>query len=333
MKAVIMGAPGEPEVLQLREVETPRVAADSDVLIRIKAAGVNPVDTKLRSGGTFYPERMPAILGCDGAGVVEACGNAVERFRPEDAVLFYHGGIGGAQGSYAEYTVVDERFLVHKPESVGYLEAAAAPLVCITAAESLQDRALAAPGTQVLIHAGAGGVGHVAVQLARLAGARVCATVGSQEKEELVARLGAEVAIPYRQTDFVRATLEWTDGRGVDIALDTVGGATLSRSVAAVRHYGDLITLLQPESDFPWKEARLRNLSVSLELMLTPELHGLKEAQRHQTAILERCTELMARGTLEVRVSRTFPLEAAAEAHRLVQQGSMVGKCVLVVEP
>jgi NADPH2:quinone reductase len=328
-----MSAPGEPEVLRLQEVPTPRVGGPNHVLVRIKAAGVNPVDTKLRSRGTFYPERMPAILGCDGAGVVEACGAGVERFRPGDAVFFYHGGIGGAQGNYADYTVVDESFLVHKPESLSFVEAAAAPLVCITAAESLQDRARIGPDQQLLIHAGAGGVGHVAIQLARLAGARVCTTVGDERKAELVTRLGADLAILYRQADFVEATLQWTDGRGVDIALDTVGGATLNRSVELVRPYGDLVTILQPEGDFPWKEARLRNLRIGLELMLIPELRELSESQRHQTQILERCAELLGEGSLEIHVSRTFPLEAAAEAHRLVQQGSMLGKCVLVVEP
>ncbi|MCA1991991.1 MAG: alcohol dehydrogenase catalytic domain-containing protein, partial [Coleofasciculus sp. S288] len=193
MKAVLMTAAGEPEVLQLQDVPQPKLQNDTQILVRLHAAGVNPIDTKLRQRGTFYPDQMPAILGCDGAGVVEAAGSNVQRFRVGDEVYFCAGGLGkSGTGNYAQYTVVDERLVALKPTSLSFSEAAAAPLVLITAWESLYDRGRLEAGRKVLIHAGAGGVGHVAIQLAKLRGTEVCTTVGSQEKARLVRQLGAD---------------------------------------------------------------------------------------------------------------------------------------------
>ncbi len=168
MKAVVMTAVGGPEVLEPRELPRPGLRGPRDLLIRLRAAGVNPVDTKLRARGTYYPDRLPAILGLDGAGVVEETGPEASLYRPGDAVAFCYGGLGDHPGTYAEYAVVDERFVAPKPEGLGFAEAAALPLVGITAWESLHERAHLGSGQRVLVHAGAGGVGHVAVQLARL---------------------------------------------------------------------------------------------------------------------------------------------------------------------
>jgi NADPH2:quinone reductase len=300
--------------------------------VRLKAAGVNPIDTKLRARGTYYPERMPAILGCDGAGVVEAVGNGVSRFKPGDAVYFCNGGIGGHPGTYAEYAVVDERFASRKPAVLDFSQAAAAPLVLITAWEALHDRARMTAGQTVLIHAGAGGVGHVAIQLAKAAGCRVLTTVGSAGKADFVRQLGADEAILYRETDFVAAVLGLTQGQGADVVFDTVGGATFNASFAAVRPYGDLVTLLQPGPETDWKVARLRNLRVSQELMLSPMYFGWTEAQQHQAWILEQCAELFEADKLSIRVDRTLPLGEAAEAHRLIEAGGMTGKLVLAID-
>jgi NADPH2:quinone reductase len=332
MKAVIMTSTGGPEVLRLKKVEDPRVTGARDLLVRLKAAGVNPVDTKLRAKGTYFPDRTPTILGCDGAGIVEQVGERVERFKAGDAVFFCHGGIGGPSGNYAEYAVVDERFAAPKPASLDFVPAAAAPLVLITAWESLHDRGRIQAGNKVLIHAGAGGVGHVAVQLAKAAGAHVCTTVGSRQKANLVRELGADNVVLYKETDFVQAALDWTGGTGIDLVLDTVGGATLQRSAEAIRVYGDLVTLLQPGPEMDWKVARLRNLRISLELMLAPMYFGLQDAQQHQASILEQCGRLFDEGRLQIHVERTFPLDQAAEAHRLLEEGSMSGKLVLTMD-
>ncbi|MBW4617717.1 MAG: zinc-dependent alcohol dehydrogenase family protein [Desmonostoc vinosum HA7617-LM4] len=332
MKAVLMTAPGNPEVLQFQEVPNPTVPVENtELLIRLIAAGVNPIDTKLRQRGTFYPEALPAILGCDGAGIVEAVGAGVERFRPGDAVYFCYGGLGAHQGNYAEYTIVDERFVARKPTAISFAEAAAAPLVLITAWEALYERGRLEPGERVLIHAGAGGVGHVAIQLAKLKGAAVSTTVSSQEKANFVQQLGADYVILYKQTDFVQAALDWTNGEGVDLAFDTVGGETFQKTFPAVRVYGDIVTILEPNANTVWKTARNRNLRIGLELMLTPMLLGMVESLKHHAEILQECADWIDQGKLKIHVSHRLPLKEAARAHQLLENGSNTGKIVLLM--
>lgn len=331
MKAVVIESVGDPAVLQWRDVDKPQVRQPHDVLVSIKAAGVNPVDTKLRKRGTYYPDRFPAILGCDGAGVVEAVGARVTRFKVGDAVFFCNGGIGGEPGAYAEYTVVNEHYAAHKPAALDFFQAAAVPLVLITAWEALHDRANVSAGDEVLIHAGAGGVGHIAIQLARLAGARVATTVGSAQKAEFARSLGAECAIHYRETDFVAAVAAWSRNDGVRIALDTVGGTTFANTFDAMRCYGDVVTLLQPEASVDWKVARNKNLRISFELMLTPMFKDLHAARLRQTEILEQGARLFDAGQLRVAVSEIMPLREAARAHQLIEAGGVTGKMVLDV--
>lgn len=332
MKAVLMTAPGNPEVLQLQDVANPSVSVgETELVVRLRAAGVNPIDTKLRKRGTFYPDQMPAILGCDGAGIVESVGAGVQKFRVGDEVYFCNGGLGAHQGNYAEYTTVDERFAAHKPTSVSFAEAAAAPLVLITAWEALYERGRLEPGEKVLIHAGAGGVGHVAIQLAKLKGANVCTTVSCQEKADFVKQLGADYPILYKQTDFAQAALDWTGGEGVDLAFDTVGGETFHKTFPAVRIYGDIVTILEPDANTVWKIARNRNLRIGLELMLTPMLQGILEAQQHHADILAECAKYIDAGKLKIHVSQELPLAEAAKAHQLIESGSTTGKIVLVI--
>lgn len=331
MQAIVMTSAGGPEVLQVQELPQPGIEHDTDMLVRLKAAGVNPIDTKVRTNPNPHPVELPLVLGCDGAGVVEAVGAGVKRFKPGDEVYFSRCPTHGHSGTYAEYCVVDERNSAHKPSSLSFVEAAAAPLVMITAWESLFDRAHLEPGQRVLIHAGAGGVGHVAIQLAKHAGAKVCTTV-SAEKIVFVKALGSDKVILYKDGNFVSAVLEWTDQQGVDVVLDTVGGATFEQSFAAVRCYGDLVTLLQPGPEMNWAIARQRNLRISLEVMLTPMYLGLEEAQRHQAEILKQCATLLDAGKLKIHVTKTFPLAHAAEAHRHIEAGSTSGKIVLTID-
>ena len=331
MKAIVMTAAGGPEVLQLQELSKPTVRQPEEVLVRIKAAGVNPVDTKFRTRGTLYPDRHPTILGCDGAGIVENVGEGVNNLTVGEEVYFCFGGIGGSQGNYAEYAVISHRFVAKKPRLLSFAEAAAAPLILITAWESLHDRARLQPEQTVLIHGGAGGVGHMAIQLAKHAGAQVCATVSSEEKAEFVRSLGADHTINYQQTDFVEAVLAWTNGKGVDVAFDTIGGETFEKTCAAVAIYGDLVTVLQPKSDMNWGTARTRNLRFSLELMLTPMHLGLSNALEHQADILRCCAQLFDSSCLHLHLQQAFPLEGAAAAHRMLEQGRTMGKLVLEV--
>lgn len=321
---------GEPDVLQLRELPDPNLYGPADVLVRVKAAGVNPVDTKVRRSHMYYPGNLPAVLGCDAAGVVERVGPSVRRFRPGDEVFYFNNGLGGAPGNYAQYAVVHEDFLAHKPRNLSMAEAAALPLVFITAWESLVDRAALKHEHSVLIHAGAGGVGHVAVQLAHALGAYVATTVSSAEKADLVRSLGAGLAINYRESSFVEAVLDWTEGVGVRVVLDTVGGRTYCQSFSATRIYGRVVSILSTACDIEAiNVARLRNLTLGYVQMTAPLYLGLHAARRHQTRMLEQARRLAEEGNLKPLVNRVLPLEGAAEAHRLIEEGHVSGKVVL----
>ena len=332
MKAVIFHQPGTPDVLKLTDLPIPAMQRDTEMRVRLKAAGVNPIDTKIRRRGSFAPEAALTVLGCDGAGIVEAVGPAVRQFSPGDEVFFCSGGLGGDRGNYAEYAIVDEHDAVLKPTRITFAEAAAAPLVLLTAWEALYDRARLVAHQRILIHGGAGGVGHVAVQLAHLREARIATTVSSEEKARFVTHYGADHCIYYPRIDFVEAVMAWTDGKGVDIVFDTVGGPLLSESFKAVQFGGDVVTLLAPADGTNWKTARDRNVRVSFELMLTPQLQRLADARRHQTKILESCARWLETGQLHIHVDKTFPLDQAAAAHQWIENGEGRGKVVLVMD-
>ena len=329
MQAIELKETGGPAVLEVVERPVPVLQGPSQVLVRLMAAGVNPVDTKLRSRGPLLPDGLPMVLGCDGAGVVEAVGAEVSGLTPGDAVWLCHGGLGGPVGNYAEYILAEAAGVRPKPKTLSFVEAAAAPLVLITAWEALFDRAGLKAGQTVLIHAGAGGVGHVAIQLARLAGARVAATVSGPEKASFAHEMGAEYTINYREEDLVQSVMEWTAGRGVDVAFDTVGPEVFRQTLPAMAHYGTLVTILDPGAGQDLAEARNRNLCIGFELMLTPMLRDLPEARAHQGEILDRCAEHIDNGELRIEVEETFPLAQAADAHRRIEEGHTRGKLVL----
>ncbi|WP_204103925.1 MULTISPECIES: zinc-dependent alcohol dehydrogenase family protein [Spirulina sp. CCY15215] len=333
MQAILMTETGSPEVLDLQDISKPTLEKPNQLLIRLHAAGVNPIDTKLRHRGTFYPTQMPAILGCDGAGVVEKIASEVSQFKPGDEVYYCFGGLGQTgTGNYAQYALVEEHYLALKPKTLSFAEAAAAPLVLITAWEALYDRGRLENGQKVLIHAGAGGVGHVAIQLSKIKGAEVCTTVSSPDKERLVRQLGADRPILYHQKDFVEEAIAWTQGKGVDLAFDTVGGKTFFDTIPAVKYCGDLVTLLEPDtSQGNLKLARKRNQRISMELMLTPMLEGLLEAQKYHSQILRQCAEWIDSGRLKIHLGQTFPLALASKAHKAIEMGSSTGKIALII--
>jgi len=318
-------------VLQLQNIPDPNDIGADELLIRLKAAGVNPIDTKLRQNGLFFADGLPAILGCDGAGIVEKTGDKVSDFAPGDAVYFCYGGLGQTSGNYAELNVIPACAAAKKPAAVDFPTAAAAPLVLITAWEALFDRAGMKSGQKVFIHAGAGGVGHVAVQLAKIAGCQVATSVSSAEKAAFARELGADVVINYHEQDVVESLLDWTQGQGVDIAFDTVGGDAFCQLIAAVRIYGDLVTILQVPENTDWKTLRLRNIRLSQELMLTPMVLSLADGLTHQADILKQCAAWMDEGKLSIHLSHQLALEDAAEAHRLIESGGMCGKIALVI--
>lgn len=333
MKAILMTEPGDADVLRLREIAKPDLPGPHHVRIKLAAAGINPLDTKLRAKPAYHPDKLPAILGCDGAGIVEETGSAVTRFKAGDAVYFCSGGIGDEPGTYAEYTTVHEEYCAASPANIPLHDAAALPLACITAWEALFERANLLPGQTILIHAAAGGVGHIAVQLAHHHGAQIAITVSDTRKAGLAHALGAEKIINYREQDFVQEVLNWTDGRGVDVVFDTVGGDTFIKSFHAARVGGKIVSLLSTALSLADTQlARLRNLSLCYELMLTPQVLNLREERIRQRVILDQCTLRIEAGELGVLVTHRLPLEQAAEAHRLIEAGGMTGKIILTMD-
>jgi NADPH2:quinone reductase len=329
MKAIVATGKGGSKVLEPRDVPLPWPAGSSDVLVRLRAAAVNPADVYFRQMGGYVERPGPFILGHDGAGTVEAVGAEATGVRPGDRVCFCYGGIGATYGTYAEYAVVPADALAIIPAEVDFVAAAALPLVFITLAESLYDRADVKAGEFTLIHAGAGGTGHIGIQLSRLRGARVATTVSSAGKAALAKDLGAELVIFYRDQDFVAAAMDWTSTRGLDVAFDNVGRDIMRSTFKAMAPYGRVVTLTGTPGDTSESDAYNANLTIHNVMMLTPMWRGLPERLRAQARHVRQGLALLAEGKLRVVVDRVFPLHEAAAAHDYLEGGQAVGKIVL----
>jgi NADPH2:quinone reductase len=327
IKAVAATQPGGPEVLKLQDVELAWPQGPQDVLVELRAAALNPADVFFRQLGGYVSGPHPFVLGHDGMGVVKDVGPAVTQVNPGDRVCFCNGGIGGTLGTYAEAAVVPEWQLAKVPDAVDDLTAAALPLVSITCWESLHERAAVQPGDFVLIHGGAGGTGHVAVQLAALAGARVAATVSSPEKAQIVADLGAEKTINYRECDFADEALRWSGG--LQVAFDNAGADVMQQTYRAMAPYGRVVTLMGIAPDDADLNAYNLNLTLHNVMMLTPMWKGLDGRLKAQAAIVSKVLALVAEGKLKPRLSESFALADAAKAQSFLESGKAVGKVTL----
>ncbi|GAA2259491.1 NADP-dependent oxidoreductase [Streptomyces indiaensis] len=308
MRVITQDVLGGPEVLKEAEVERP-VPKPNEVLVRVRAAGVNPTDWKHRATGGFLGE-PPFVLGWDVSGVVEAVGIGVAAFAPGDEVfgmLPYPFG----HGSHAEYVVAPVRALTRKPAGVDHTQAGALPLVSLTAWQALTEHADLQPGQRVLIHAAAGGVGHVAVQVAKARGAYVIGTA-TAGKHEFLRGIGVDETIDYRETDVTEAV------KDVDVVLDTIGGDNALRSLRVLRPGGVLVSILPVGSDDLYQEAE--RLGVRALRMLVDADRGGMEA----------VAGLVEAGKLRATIAGTFPLAEAAEAHALGDTGRTTGKLVLL---
>ena len=331
MKAVVLTSPGAPESLQIQRVDMPQLRSGRDVLVRLKKAALNPADAYFRAFGPYLDTGAPCILGHDGAGVVEQVGSDVSRVEPGQRVCFCNGGIGGDFGTYAEFAVVPETQLSVIPDSIDNATAASLPLVFITAWESLHDRARVSAGEFVLVHAGAGGTGHVSVQLAALLGARVASTVSSEAKIELVRQLGAERAIAYRREDFVEVAREWTSAQGIDVALDNLGPEIFQKTIGAMAPYGRLVTLMGMPADDADETAYVNNLTIHNVMMLTPMILGMQARLDDQATIVARGLELLEQGKLKIAIEREFAFDDIVAAHEMLDTGRTTGKIVIAI--
>ncbi|MFI9329466.1 NADP-dependent oxidoreductase [Kitasatospora sp. NPDC052868] len=309
MKAITQHTYGGSDVLRQTEIERP-VPGPSEVLVRVHAAGMNPTDWKHRQFAGFLG-RLPLVLGWDVSGVVEAVGPGVTIHRAGDEVfgmLPYPHGVG----SFAEYVVAPARALVRKPAGIDHVQAGAIPLAALTAWQVLVDAADVRPGQRVLIHAAAGGVGHLAVQIAKARGAHVIGTA-SAPKHALLRELGADELIDYRSEDFTAID-------PVDLVFDTLGGETAIRSLETLKPGGELVTIAL--GSLP------ADLAARAEALGVRAYPLLVEADQ---AGMQAVADLVADGRLRVVVEAAFPLAEAAKGHDLGDTGRVTGKVVLTV--
>ena len=326
MQAQVIHAFGEPEQFRLEIVARP-TPGPGEVLVRQHATSVNPVDYKLRRHGPAAAPALPAILGCDVAGEVVAVGAGVTDFAIGDAVYGCAGGVRGMPGAYAEYINADARLLARKPATLDWRQAAALPLVGITAWEGLVDKARVQPGDKVLVLGGAGGVGHVAIQLAKVRGAHVTATVSSPAKAEIVRALGADAVVNYRDETVADYVGRLTDGIGFDLVFDAVGGDSLNTAMAAARPNGQVITIVASQT-YDLSPAHGKGLSLHVVFMPLPML--LNRGREHHGEILRELAQLADAGQLRPLLdTERFALTDMAAAHRRLESGAAVGKVVV----
>ncbi|ASL46379.1 Phenolphthiocerol synthesis polyketide synthase type I Pks15/1 [Burkholderia sp. AD24] len=323
MQALVLNRYNGP--LELTTLARPEPAR-GEVLVRIAASGLNPLDTKIRAGSAAHAKHpLPLVLGIDMAGVVESVGAGVSAFKPGDEVYGMTGGVGGIQGSLAQYAAVDADLLALKPSSLSMREAAALPLAFITSYSGIVDRAKLQPGQTVLVQGGAGGVGHVSVQLALALGAKVFATA-SAGNQAVLAKFGA-TPIDYTTQTVEQYVGSCTDGAGFDLVVDTVGGTTLDASFAAVKHFGHVVSALG------WGTHALAPLSfreATYSGVFT--LHALLSGagRAHHGEMMREATRLAQTGSLAPRVDpRRFDLSSAEQAYEALVDGTAQGKIVV----
>lgn len=317
MRAMVLPKFGGPELFELRDIERPE-PGPGEILVRIIAASVNPVDAKLRADGAWAQLVPPVILGYDAAGVVEKLGSGVVDFRPGDEVYFTAEIFSNRFGTYAEYTVVDAAIVARKPAGLSFTEASAIPLAGGTAWEAMIRRINTRPGETVLIHGGAGGVGSFAVQFAKAAGARVIATAGP-ENQEILRHLGADIAVNYRKEDASAIALVDTNGAGVDAAFDIGGENLLARCLRAIRPFGRSAVILAPQGD----------LSLLFQKNIT--LHGIFLTRERKR--LEEMRPLFERRQAHPLIDTVLPFTEVHKAHERMEKGHGRGKMVLRVAP
>lgn len=314
MKAITLQEPGSVENFRIEDIEQP-VPQKNEVLVKVKAISINPVDTKTREGKAFYnqlKEESNVIVGWDISGIVEAVGEEVAYFKAGDEV-FGMVNFPGSGKAYAEYVAAPEAHLAHKPANISHEEAAAATLAALTAWQVLVNEADIQPGQRVLIHAAAGGVGHYAVQIAKFFKAYVLGTA-SAENHEFLRALGADEAIDYKSQRVVEEVQD------VDIMLDSLGEENTRRSLKTLKDGGKIISILGGAKEEVQAEASKRNIEAKNYLV-----HSSGED-------MAKLADLLQRGILKSHVAYTFPFEDMAKAHQQVETRKTNGKVVVVVD-
>jgi NADPH2:quinone reductase len=323
MKAIRIRETGGPEVMHLEEIETPTPQA-GEILVKVAAAGINYADLAQRAGAYLTRTRTPMTLGSEIAGTVATFGPGVTSPVEGTRVIAF------TQGGYAEYAIAQATMVIPIPPGIDFTHAAALPLQGITAYQLLRESARIQPGESVLVHAAAGGVGTLAVQLARLIGAgTVIGTASNAHKLDLVRRLGADVAINYTEQNWVEQAMNATGGKGVDIILEMVGGQIADQSLQCLAPFGRMVVYGAASgqiTQFSGIQLMYKNQAI-IGYWLASQL---RRPERIAQAVMDLMQYVIS-GKLEVVVGQTFPLAEAAEAHRAIAERKTTGKVVLLV--
>ncbi len=315
MRAMILPKFGDRDLFELKEVDKPKVGIN-DVLVKIMASGVNPVDAKIRASGYWGETNLPIILGYDASGIIEETGVGVVDFKPGDEVYYTPKLKNNPVGTYAEYNSVEASIVAIKPKNLSFEQAAAIPLAGGTAWEAVIRRIKICPGETILIHGAAGGVGTFAVQFAKAAGAKVIATA-SPKNHDILRELGADITIDYHTKDAAEAALEETDGMGVDAAFDIQGDDIVSRCLPGIRPFGRAASILPPKGDLT---LLYRNNITLYGVFITRDRKRLEEMR-----------PVFERGLAKPVIDKILPLEEVAKAHERIESHHGLGKIVLRV--
>lgn len=325
MKAMAAVTFGKPDVNQWADVPEP-VVGPMDLLIEVDHAGINPVDTKIRQGG-YGEAAFPLVQGYDVSGVVIQVGSSVKRFKVGQEI--YGCGALNRPGGNAPHMAIDSRLVALKPKNITHAQAAAMPLVTITAWEALHKRCRLHAHDTVLIQAGGGGVGHIAIQLAKIQGSRVITTASSDEALALCKQAGADFIINYKKEDVIARVKEITGGKGCAVVFDTVGDPTFDQSMQCLGLNGQIVTILAPDTTNVRKGFR-KNISLHFEYMPLAGIHGVNMEGHGE--ILATAAELVEAGKLKIHVSQIVDLADLAHGHHQQETGRTVGKIAVKVK-
>lgn len=330
MKAIIIREPGPATNFVVADIEKPSLQPGY-ILVEVRATSVNPIDTKVRAKQLPFSPEYPAILHVDFAGIVSEVASDVNDFTPGDFVFGLAGGIKGTiSGALAEYVLVDARLAAPMPTNLSFAEAAALPLVSITAWEALVDKMHVSKGSTLLIHGGLGGVGHVAAQLGKSLGALVHTTVSSEHDMSETKKFGAEYAINYKTTEVADYVKAYTKGKGFDFIFDTVGGPNLEKSFQAARLNGS-IACIAVRGSYDLTLLYSKGLSLHSVLMLIPLLTG--DGRSHYGNILRKIKTLVEDGKIKPLLDKhVFNWNDVAKAHELVENKQQQGKVAILIE-
>ncbi|MBW2520433.1 MAG: zinc-dependent alcohol dehydrogenase family protein [Deltaproteobacteria bacterium] len=329
MTAYVTRSYGPDAHFEATDVPIPKLAPEQ-VLIEVKATSLNPIDHKLLRHDIGLNPELPAVLHGDVAGIVSEVGSDVSNFRVGDEVYACAGGFIGNAGALADYMPADSRLVAHKPKTLSFAEAAALPLVVITAWEAMIDSARVKTNDHVLVHAGVGGVGHVAVQIAKSRGARVATTVSTEQAAQTAKKLGADEIINYRQESVEDYVQRLNDGKGFDMVYDTVGGPNFEKSLQALRNYGHVVTVFTgtTATKLELMTSFLKSASIHTQNMSIPLVSG--QGRDHHGQILRDAAKLVDSGKLKPLIhEQQFKFQNVNEAHALFESGKYVGKIVL----